>query len=736
MSEYTNLAEFSSEGFNIGKDKKVLTYMHGLSDFWVHMFEDASKINLLLEANAITSSDIYNKFLQLTSVISLEGITTLTNTQIKLVLISTDNAVQGEVETYSFPADTPVKSSRCIANRAFLPTVLLEHNADFYIDADLNQISFSRPLSSLGFPFRNTTTGGREYALWFIDARIDDEVIYNYYAKLIGIDPTTSSDNFKNFVYGLYYLYVNGPNLAHLRKGLNITLGIPLAREIETVLEIKKYLNTDQYLVITDLNSYLIPYGLTPTVSVDDVLAVGDEIAVWVEVKDYQHDGEWWINFMIPSHVLPDVPTDIVGRNRYATSGSYADYLMQNYLKKHTFLVNVKTVSFKNIQSFEQLAKIIADVKPAYATPIYVWTVPTADEILALNDDGFYKSAVYQRCESLSDGTYRHERDATNPLTRDCPHLTRMSVARDLDKLCGYSAETNGPVRTYSDGNLTGFIAPQRGYRALTTKEAAWMTTLRGDRGQDQYQGRRGMLDRYRSNVLVGDGVSVHPITKTNFPGYRMVHLYTTTLDDVKTKFAFAGSSIPDSYLFTLFRPGQSSDLINEHALNESVLFNYYDVMVRNLDFFFTRDSSVGPISPFLPKDGYKTFKPTVSDLMEEDFLAFTRIFENAIGVFWITKNFNCETPPYWARDPADSLNIRISGKITRGMAPLGSPFYQVRCAGANITYNPSNAINEEQINDNQDTTASIAVYYGDSLNPSFPVDRSGRDLVTYNPLG
>jgi len=122
-------------------------------------------------------------------------------------------------------------------------------------------------------------------------------------------------------------------------------------------------------------------------VAVDDVLSVGDEIAVWVEVKDYQNDGDWWINFMIPSHVLPNIPTDIPERNRYATEGSYADYLMRNYLKKHTFLVNVKTVSFKNIQSFEQLSKIIADVKPSYTTPIYVWTVPTSDEILALNDD-------------------------------------------------------------------------------------------------------------------------------------------------------------------------------------------------------------------------------------------------------------------------------------------------------------------------------------------------------------
>ena len=500
MSEYTHLAEFSDEGLNIGKDHKVLTYLHGLSDFWSFIFEDASKINLALEANTVQASDIFNKFLQLTSVISLEEISTLTNHQLKMVMISTDNAVKDQVETYYFPSDTPIKVARCMANRPFMPTVKLEEGADYYIDEENNSISFSRPLATMGFPFRSTATGGKEYALWAVDGRMDDELIYNHYAKLIHIDPASSSTNFKNFVYGLYYLYVNGPNLATLRKGLNITLGIPLARDSEEVLEIRKYLNTDQYLVITDFNSYVIPYGLEPTVAVGDKLSTGDEIAVWVEVKDYIHDGEWWLNFMLPSHIPPDVPTDLPTRNRYATSGSYADWLMKNYLKKHTFLVNVKTVSFKNIQSFEQLASIIKDVKPAYTAPIYVWTVPISDEILALTDDLLKLSKVISRCESLTDGTYRHERDSTIPLLRDCPHVMRISARMELDTQTGYSAEINGPARSFNTGYVSGFITPQIGIRALSAKEAAWDRTLR-TRNQDQY-GRYRDWETDRKSVV------------------------------------------------------------------------------------------------------------------------------------------------------------------------------------------------------------------------------------------
>ena len=735
MTEYINLAEFSKEGLNIGKDQKVLSYLHGLSDFWVYMFEDASKVNLALESNAIQASDIYNKFLQLTSIINLEDISTLTNSQLKLIILPSDSTVPNSIETYYLPTTSPIKNAKCIANRPLLPTVLLEDQADFFIDPDLGTISFSRSLNGLGFPFRiNSTTGAKEFALWFVDARVDDQLIYKHYAKLINIDPASSSSNFRNFVYGLYYLYVNGPNISTLRKGLNITLGIPLARDTEEVLEIRKYLNTDQYLVITDINSYIIPYGLEPTVAVGDILNTGDEIAVWVEVKDYTQDGDWWINFMIPHHILPNVPTDVPLRNRYATAGSYADYLMSNYLKKHTFLVNIKTVSFKNIQSFEQLSSIIKEVKPSHTTPIYVWTVPVPEELLVVTDDTLDISKIVSRCESLTDGIYSHERDSLTPLPRGCPHLTRMSVTMELDYMTGYSSEINGTPRSFNTGVVNGFIFPQRAYRELTAKEEAWERALRS-RNQDQYRGRRGLIDRNRSHASSGNGKGINPFTKDLFPGYRMVYLYTTTLEDAKLKFSFVGSTMPSDYLSTLFRPIFSTNLLNSHAINGAIEINYKTLITNNFDFFFKKTSSVGFLGPFFPKDSYKNFTPDPLDLTDDDFLAFTRIEDYGVGVFWITKNFQLETPAYWSREGVDPLQIKISGKMTRGMAPLGSPYYQLRAADVNIGYARSNTLNEKEIDGDLTSSTTLEVSYEDTLNPRFSADRSGRTLITSRTL-
>lgn len=737
---YTNLSDFSSKGFNIGADQRTLTYLHGLSDFWVFLFDDASKVNTMMEANAIVASDIYNKFLQLTSTISLEGITTLTNAQIKLVLISETDKVVDKVETYKLPADTNLKYARCLANRAFLPTSNLENEADFYIDETLGEISFAKPLSDYGFAFRSLSDGSKQYAVWAIDAKIDDQLIYDYYAKLININPSASTDLFKNFVYGMYYLFVNGPHLDTVRRGLNIALGIPLARDTESVLEIRKYLNSDQWLVITDLNSYLVPYGLEPTVAVDDVLTVGQEIAEWIEVKDYINDGDWWINFMLPSRLMPHIPPSIPGGggvladaspDRYMTEGSYADWLMRNYLKKHTFLVNVKTVGFKNIQTFEQLSEIIRQVKPSYTTPIYVWTVPIADEIINLIDELEYNLTI-GTCETITTGISRfHRGNTVDPHTRCCcPTFLRMSGPSSWDDHLGYDEDINGVERTFEGGTVAGYITPQIGYRNLTGREDALKRTFR-TRGQDQYMPRKRVLDLNRNFPMTGDGLGVQPY-HARYPGYRLVAMHTTTKYDVKEKFAACNSAFPeDEYIFELLQPEYTIDLINELPVNDAYENTFYDFIVANFAYLFNKGPHGNWLGPIFPLDSYKSFIPPIEALTQGDFLVFTRITEEVYGVYWATRNFDLETTPYLRHEETDVLSMRITGPVHRGMAPHGSPYYVLRSANFSVGYNTSNAIDEKAVNEDIDPSTTINVMYSDNHNAPFQMDRSGRTLIT-----
>lgn len=280
------------------------------------------------------------------------------------------------IETYSL--SNRITSSRFIANRPFLPTVTLEEEVDYHIDPLAGRISFAKRLSEYGFPSRITSNGSIEYSLWFVDVRYDESLIYSSFPILLGRQAAQStSEKYRSFLYGLFFIYTSGPTLSVMEKGLNLVLGIPLSRDNEKVLEIRKYLSTGQSVVITDYNSYIIPEGLIPTVGVGDSINVGDELSKWVEIIDTQKMPSWWDTYYveIPPSILPDIPPGGYTRLVSGNSSYYTNWLMRTYLGANTFLVKVNTsyTNFISQQEFESIPGIISELKPSYTGAIYYY---------------------------------------------------------------------------------------------------------------------------------------------------------------------------------------------------------------------------------------------------------------------------------------------------------------------------------------------------------------------------
>ena len=704
-----NITPFSNDGLDIGKDRNVMSYLYGLSDFWAYIFEDSSKTNLLLESSALNSSEIYSKFLQLTSKISLEDISIQVDSQIKLIFIQETDLIEGKLETYKLNKvdyeDSSLISTRFICNRPFLPTRTLEEDIHYRIDIENSSIAFFQPLSQLGFPSRVLENGVRQYALWAVDARVDKNLIYDTFAKLVDINPQASTENYKNLVYGLYYLYTNGPNIELLVRGLNLVLGIPLARDSEVVLDIQKYSDTNNYVVITDLNSYVIPYGLIPDVVAGDSLELSQEISSWVEIKDYVKDGDWWLNFKIPSKVMPNAP---VGENRYATIGSYGDYLMREYLSRHSFLVNIKTTNFKNLQTFTELSNIIKQVKPTYTNPFYIWTVPIDDEILELNEEDIELQIRTKNCEQVTSGIERFTRNSDFPLTRGCPTFTRFCAPSWVDKDAGRDIYVNGGNYFFRGGVVDGFVSPYLKFRESTTPEENWQVTY-FNKDIPNFRIPRSKM------VFLRDEPDVGIRTKSDegtpyFPGMRNVFLYVTTTKDVETKFAAFNKEVPATHWFTLGASSNIIDAINVHAINSFQSDGAGDILKNNFEFLFKRNPFIQ-----LPKNhpvySYGHADVKVTDIKPSDFMLFTRIDEYSIGVWWVTQNVEYIGRPYIPVERNDSdLGIDVTGPITRRMVHLGSPRYYVRGIQSNDPSEPD-------------------VKYRDELNPDMPKTRAGGNL-------
>lgn len=721
----TTLSTFSDKGLDIGHNNANMTYLYGISDFFATMFEDTELVNALFECTSTTASEIYNKFLQLTSTLSIASIQQYSGKTLRLVIFNSSNLVPGEVNTYTIAEE--VVSTRYIANRPFLPTVLLEGGIDYSItklDSGLTQVQFSRDISNIGFPTRLLSDGAtEEYAVWFVDSDLDEHWISQYFGNLIGLTPEDSTEVFKNFVYGLYYMYTHGPTLELLRKGLNLALGIPLSRGVETVLEIRQYPETDQYLVVTDMNQYLIPYGLVPDVSNGDVLSTSQELAKWVEIKDYNSDGQWWINLMIPSSIIPSLPGGQL--NRYATAGSHYDFLMRTYLKTHTFLVNIKVTSFKNNQIFGQLSEIIRSVKPSYTEAIYVWSLETQTEEMDLLE--LVKTAIkIHKCEFLNvpiEKFYRN--NSTDALTRDCAVFMRNSISFENAKLIGANTYIDGLPRLYSDYTANGFVNNVSQYRTNTEPERAQVRAVM-TRNADTYRISRQLVNFSRGISSANDsdfsyaGVPVNWIYDyLQLPSsYRILPLYITTQIDLQNKCTGLGILTPGlkTWAFTILSPFDQSEAINSLPINERPRSDTTAVLQSNFSTLFFRSASTYYLGDMIPQTGYSTWAPSnpSSDILDGDFLIGVRIFDNILAIYWVTSNqvINC---PMRIESNSEQLNMQVSMTLNRGMGPTSSPYYLHR-ASAVFDYN-SNTV-----------TSNL---YNDTLNPvAQTMDRSGVTLI------
>jgi hypothetical protein len=325
------------------------------------------------------------------------------------------------------------------------------------------------------------------------------------------------------------------------------------------------------------------------------------------------------------------------------------------------------------------------------------------------------------RCETVNNGMYRFVRDSNMPILRGgCPQFTRMAGPQSLDDLLGYNSELNDSNRNINRAEITGYIAPAEAYRTLTDKESAWLRTFRG-RHHDQYAPTKGKLDYMRNYTLEGDGKGVLPYYQ-NYEGRRLVYLYTTTRGDLQEKFtSMSAGTLPSVYIFDLFKPSYVIDAINVHVVAGSSQINYHDIIVENFDYLFNKGVNGRYLGPLMPPDCQRTYLPEVTDLVAGDFLVFTHVIDDVFAAFWATSNFSVETPAYWVHDVDDPMAVTLSGKITRGMAPQGSPFFMTRSSGS-VDYN---------INNGSDDASNIAtVRYNDPLNTTRVVDRSGMNIT------
>lgn len=414
-----------------------LTYIYGLSDFWQVWFEDKEVLDRTMEATSYQLSEVYSKFLQLCSTISLSAIRETFHSDLRLLLVNTSAPLENQVAgsfPYAYLLEEKVLGIRYLFNKPMFPTKTFEDGVHFRVENGV--LYLTKPIEQLGLATRKVLVDGVEYnqfSVWASDVEIDEQLLWKYFGQFVRVGPSTSTRLFKDYIQGLFFLYSNGPSLDLLARGLNLALGIPLARDNETVLRIIQDPETGNWSIITANNSYTIPYQIAPVVEEGDELVVGQEVSWVAQIHDYKSQDGWWINLALPRELLKEIPLNVPV---VATPGSSFDYLMRKFLKYHTFLVQIDINADFDSASMVEMIRLVKDARPAYTFPVFVWKVPVEDEPLLEEDD-----AVFD---------YNQQLNMTDTLIHG-EYLTRDHAIGDI------AGERSGRVFIHGNGDLTGY---------------------------------------------------------------------------------------------------------------------------------------------------------------------------------------------------------------------------------------------------------------------------------------
>ena len=350
----------------------IQSYTYGLSDFWRMWFQDQELVERTMESTSFQLSIIYEKFLQICTNSDLFNIKEATHHSIKLILIDEDE-LNSDGFSIAYSLKEKVLSAKYAFDRPLLPKKSYELDVHFGFSDDGSKIEFYKPLAEMDFPARKILKNGVEvvqYSVWLSDAEIDEQSLYRYFGKFVRISPQTSTETYKQYIQGLYFLYLNGPTVSLLSRGIHLALGIPVAQDSEEVLLVRQDQESANYVVVTENNSYTVPFGISPNVVQGDLLEVGEELATVAKIVDHTVQDNWWVDLPLPPYLFPGTTLSPV-----AEEASFEDYAMRKYLKYHTFLVELNISGLLTSAIAQEIMSLILDAKPKYTLPINVWSL-------------------------------------------------------------------------------------------------------------------------------------------------------------------------------------------------------------------------------------------------------------------------------------------------------------------------------------------------------------------------
>lgn len=224
--------------------------------------------------------------------------------------------------------------------------------------------------------------------MWAPLAQVDYQHVQRAYGQLVDILGDTSTDLYLSKVQGVWFALMDGPFIANMRSGLQLTMGLPVAKIQGTVVEKRDEFDnlgrfTRRVLVVNsfergevehDLNPDLFPF-IDWSVDVGQAVDRFQPLTNGIEVLDFQSDPLWYQRF-----------TDVSEVERF-----------------NSFGVFVALEALSSEASFEDAIRFALRIKPTYTKIFTRFLLTSGNEDLSddLDDDTFVIS-VPRICEDMT----------------------------------------------------------------------------------------------------------------------------------------------------------------------------------------------------------------------------------------------------------------------------------------------------------------------------------------------
>jgi hypothetical protein len=424
---------------------KVIQYLNLLSDFWVTYYQDANLIDKSMFAVAEVLKSHYFRFIQKSVPRPLQTFPVFEEQFWNIIELDSESVelvtIQGQ-DYFKYPLDEPYAHIPLLYNVPFSPTVRLKERDDYVLERGLNlaevqqdsgiavdsSILFKRvPVSDNnpfnGDPFTNNDIPKRaagptnaKIALYAPKVYLDKLDLMNEFGVLLG-DESLSSEQYRAFLEGIFYIYIKGPSISSLNAGLNLAAGYPVARQTEAIrsveIRIDPSIDVDEFILYSDQgNEYSIPrkfvvdYDIatqTPVnkifpllkfsgvTSVDpegqtlthpnfadpnlpagvyDIYFEVDRLDTFLDnlkVVDNATQPNWWRESLRDSQLISELAPQLPIELR--RNPALQEYLFSKYFRINTFGVFLDFRVFRSdFQKVSVFFEVLQNVKPSYKT--------------------------------------------------------------------------------------------------------------------------------------------------------------------------------------------------------------------------------------------------------------------------------------------------------------------------------------------------------------------------------